>query len=276
MHESREIVGLLCRWAILAVSAGGMCGLAAVSLSGAAAVPPRPEVVIPEAVWSGQGDSYVRGSLVGGELGRNASLFLSSLGGEASQVAMYAPPSIYLPVGGDHEGMNTLLLRGIPYGPAADVRASTRMLVIGPGQPVFLVDGRVAMSQEKAALPGMQGALHRLGQVVLFTGKGVRDWPQQRADLYRLGMRQVLVGSCYREENWLGILKGSARSLARAPSRLEVVTSDPTLAIDAAAAGFEVDLVAPIGLLPASMPSLHVYSSLANLQANLASRPMKE
>lgn len=275
MSEAREILGFLCRWVLMGLAAMSLAGLAAFCVAHASPIRDEGDVIMPEAVWNGQGDFYLRGRLSGGLFHRKAPLLLGAVAGEPYLVGSSDERVYYLPVRGAREGMNTVVFRGLPYGPAAEVRGSTRVLVVAPAQRVFLLDDRIPIRQGTASLPGLLAALHSRGQVVLFTGHGAQDWTRERADLFGMGMRQVLVPMPDTRESWLRVLRLTAQSLGRPPSALEVITSDPALAVEAVDEGFSVDLVASPRLLAASHPSLRVHSSFANLQADLASRPMK-
>jgi len=274
--STREAIGFLCRWCLLA-SAGGFVALAAGAGASAtagvhedvrAALVPHDWLAAPAsatgkvravgfALVPPLAPAWVDAALVHVE------------GMPLTTARTYRDGCIVRPPR-PREGTTPVRLRGLPYGVLAFRRGEFRIVGVPKAQRVFLVDARLAREaagQADGDTPACLRQMRAAGAVALFHTGPPEAFVACRRRLDAAGVREPLVflGPPRRAKH---VVAQAAFYLRRGPRGrgVEVVTGDPALARHLAAEGYSVHFVGPAAPPVGPGATLRRHASLAALK----------
>ncbi|MCK4602756.1 MAG: hypothetical protein KAU28_09840 [Phycisphaerae bacterium] len=287
MNEStKEALGFLCRWCLLALTGGIVTVVAWTSLHGTAAVGSdiEAELVLPDVI------RYLGAR---GKYGLTGYLTISP-NHEKMPVAIYAPDEggqrllvvsrtmIYTRVKADRPGRVEVPILGIAYGPLAFKRCSAILQVISRERDVFLVDVRLAIDARAKGMAGFEDCLVELqsrGEVALFHSQPIEDYGRLKNHARRLGfeMPVLCVSEPNRPHDPLRTLWRTASALRRYGKDRQkpiVITGHAELAVLAARYPFKTHLIAPAKTQVSAHDMLRRHDSFVKFKEYLAARPI--
>ncbi len=279
-HHVREVLGFLCRWALLALTAAALpAGFYVATLPGITLTEDRaanfvvPDGLRREPVAMGV---YLRGYLRP-ELGYPSSpvAMTSTPGGETS-VSVGSGVIIYPAVIGPSAGVHRVSIRGVPYSPLAFKRAEALLALAGPKQHVFLIDAELFQGlspADRTAFDALMSELDGRGMVAFFL-EGTMDAYLAIKDLLgRSYPTRPLLWHGPAKEGWYLTIGHLGKDVLENSS---VITADAALAGAAVKRGIRADL---IGAEPLPAPGdagslLSPHASIAILKESLATQPI--
>lgn len=276
MHERHEILGFLCRWCLLGLSAAGVLALVVFFFRSATPERTSPCMVMSDGLWSGAGAIDLRCRLTDITVHQSVPYLIGGVPGGTWQIisGRWGDTEFWQPDAAI--GRNPYRIRGIPYGPAGFAENTSHFIRLAPAERLFLLDAHLVLQQRSDDLRRLMEVISSRGRLVLISGDSASNVPKLRENLKQAGFDQTLLAACTPDDHW-GVAFGYVlQSAGRPASQIEFITADPTVAVRASQAGFEVDLVAAPECWPASRPTLREFSGLANLQAYLAARPISQ
>jgi len=279
-HHLHEVLGFLCRWALLALTAAALpAGFYVATLPGITLREDRiAKFVVPDGLRRepvGLG-VYLRGYL------------RPVVGYPSSPVAMASPPEgktslsvggrgiIYPAVVGPSRGVHRVSIRGAPYSPLAFERTEALLALAGPRQHVFLIDAEFFQAlgpADQTAFNALLKELDRRGMVAFFL--------EGTMDAYLAG--KDVLGRSYptRPLLWHGPAEeGCYLTIGHLPKDVlkdsSVITADPALALAAIKRGLRAHLIgAEPSLAPGDAGSLlSPHASILILKESLATQPI--
>jgi len=277
--HSREILGFLCRWLLLAgagavVVAVTWAGLAAAEVSGRThAQLLLRDWVAPPGRADGAG-VYLRAYLdpPASRSGLDIALLIAE--GRPLGVVRTYNGSCGMLLDDPQAGTMQLLVRGAPYSAMAFQARRCRVVCVPRKRPVFLVDARMALAARACGdelWPGCLRAMKAAGQVALFHPGPWGQFLQCRRALRAMGVAEPILFDERRPDPTYTLLR-VGKELRRRERRegIEIVTADADLARQAADRGFGTHLVSDeLAAVPAGVP-LRLHASLANLKDSIA------
>lgn len=272
-HETHEVIGTLCRYALLGLTAVGVVALAVVILSGVAGgtFDPQPRIVAPDHITRPRETAYPRVWLTEPRSAAGAGLLVVSPGSADRPVlALSRRPTMFLPTRATRPGPVRMNLRGFPYGPLALVCQEVTMQIIPEDRPVTLVDARLATMAESDAWLETSRQLRRTSDLVYLHAGTLQTYQQSVASLKHSDPLSTVFAWGGQKTTPLHVVLHAVRELGRSrPGPVTLVTGKPDLGWQAVRKGLEVRLIGAReeGRLP---PNLQVYPDLRKFKESLA------
>ena len=276
-----EPLGFLCRWVLLGVCASGvaaMCWLGAIAgagmpgeagASGGAGVPAGAgassgadasgwadafvEIAPGDTVCSLAGQKVAVGLMGRDMAGPPTGVLLGTRPGGRQMLGWSQGPGYTLYIIDAQPGDNRIIIEGNPYGPVPYAAGRSRLLVVGPGEPIFLLDSSLVMpnlgSSGDARGAGGQPLgraverLDRRGLVAMVHPGPAGALARDRGRLEAAGIDLPTVAS--RSPNWdiPMTLLHLAEEVSQRPGDITFVTGDAGLAGRVSEKGFSIYLV---------------------------------
>lgn len=269
-----EAPGFLARWALLAVCTAGM--LAAAGLALAATVAARAgmtaRVIVPDG-FAGPGRrqylrGYVQPSLRGAEyllyrhLATGRRIYAAFYGGRVFFSASYRPAGTY-----------RIEYCGMPYGPLAHEAGSAMLTVVDRGQPVYLVDARLAPGgADDATFRRTLNTSTRRSAWGFFHAGSLEELDNVRKVLRATFPGVPVAGGADPQRGIPGALAYLRRRLGSGRTApIVLVTGEPDLLREVvrAGTGFQPVWVGPVEKAPAAADPGHVFPTLGAWTASL-------
>jgi hypothetical protein len=278
--HSREIIGFLCRWLLLAGAGAAVAAVTWAGLVAAAEGPRRARAQLLLRDWvaaPGRDDGagvYLRAYLdpPASRSGLDVALMIAD--GRPLGVVRTYNGSCGMLLDDPPAGTTRLLVRGAPYSAMAFQARRCRVLCVPRQRAVFLVDARMVLAARARGdehWPGCLRAMQAAGQVALF-----HPGPWERFLHCRRALRAAGAAECILFDGSpadpTGTLLRVGRELGRQDRRegIEVVTADADLARQSAGRGFATHLICQeAAAVPPGLP-LRRHASLANLKDSIA------
>jgi hypothetical protein len=255
MHENtREVVGFLCRWLLLAgvasaVVVTAIAGLVSISAPepsraaelhvGDLIIAPPQKRYVPAAVFRGERTCLKVPALLG-QIGESDPFEFAGDG----QVQMILPPWPR------QEGRYALHVRGVPFSPHALLGRRAEVRVIGPEETLVLVhaDAWPHRRSEEGEVVELLGELDGRATVAICFDGPVEGLSALRRRLARAGLNlPVLWYHGRRESSGFGLewlfRQAGGRRRTRADAPVLLIAADPRLAVWAARAGVRLHLL---------------------------------
>ena len=274
--RSREIVGFLCRWSLLAAT-GTVAAvvawaslLATVGLAGDldSHLLPRDAVVLPSPPDGGM--AYWRADLEPSPSRSGLPVGLLIAEGHPLGLVCTQPGGCSMVLDNPQAGTIPLRVRGAPYSAVAFQERRCQLLCVPAGRRVFLVDARMALAARRAqpdAWRDCLSAMKAAGQVALFHPG---PWPRLRQCAEALRARGVDEPILFddRRPDPTYTFQSVGKRLRRRHRRegIEVITADAQLARESGRERFCTHLVAEGASEAATGVPVRHHRSLANLK----------
>jgi hypothetical protein len=288
-EQTRQAAGYLCRWMLLAASAGVVVAFAWVAAAGLpdVAAGEKIDVVLVDQIWRPRRPIRAFGYLTPVVPPEAASLFAVTGPGSGVWLAQAGRGTVstYLHDSVDSEfrplapgaecTFHILDIRGLMYGTFAFEQSEALVAVVAPAREVFAIDGRLLEDAAEGDVRRAVKAMDGRGQVALFH-PGWADRPRsEQMDMYRalraktrdrLGRLPVVVvfGGSYGEMS--PVMQMDWTLGRQRAALLAVVTGSPALAEASAGRGFPTYFVGA-GPPPVASPQLTVHRNLEELAA---------
>ncbi len=282
--ESRETVGYICRWGVLAVAGATALGAAAACVRATTAIHAdlHAVLIVPDTVWvaeQGRQMNLVGYSLPGTPV-RSVHTFVSWPGRGVRFMPSHGR-HLFLRVGSPGEGVHELTAHGVPHGRFALQGGRARFHVLPVGRDVCMVDARTvrrALAAGDEMLKPVLDLLWARGDVVFVHPGPVEHYPDVRDALRRVAPRAPVVCAVDTREpddrmETLWITWDHLRRMDRKPMLL---TDDAALAVSTSGAGQPTHLVSAEAVPGPPNAPLHCHASLAKVKEYLAAEPISD
>ncbi|MGB2821449.1 MAG: hypothetical protein WBF17_10735 [Phycisphaerae bacterium] len=282
--HSREIVGFVCRWLLLAGAGAAVVAVTWASLLAAADVSGESRAQLTLRDWvappgpQADGGVYLKAYLdpPASRSGLDVGLLVAE-GHPLGVVRTYAGKCGML-LDNPQAGTIRILARGAPYSAIAFQARRCRLLCVPQDRLVFLVDARMALAacgRRDEAWPDCLRAMKAVGEVALFHPGPWRNFLQCRRELRAMGLAEPILFDERQPDPICTLARvGSGLCRRHRCDGIEVVTADPELARQSAGARFITHLVADAAPATRQVGPLRRHRSLANLKDFLSRRPI--
>ena len=281
--HTREEIGFLCRWGLLAVACGALAVILYAAVAVAVAIPRELEanIVLPDAIWQAghRERAHLRGRLLPPGLGEHSCCPIVTQAGEAQRFAPLAEQMLSPRLGPAGPGLHRVRLRGSPYDSLASQCRQALVRVVPPERLVFLLDARLAVearATDAAGLGTCLAQMRRHGAVAFFHPGPLDSFPASRGRLRRIAHDVPALCSVRQPHEPMDVVWHAAWTLNRKEALLTVVTHDADLAAEARKAGFITWLVSARPAREAGGDAPRRFGGLPKLKEYLAGRPIPE
>ena len=249
--STREIVGFLCRWLLLAMVLATVAAGAVAGLQSATAV--RDDLgttmVLSDALWrqGGPDHPHLRGYIYPSLNAPALPMALANRPGGPMMKLVAHQNVVYLETDRLQTGPNLLILKGIPYSAVAFQKQRGTLLFAPADKELFLVDDRLLSRRTGTDPETIRRLLARLqtdGYVAFFHPGDLVQLEAMRREAQQLFPDVAVVFYETKTPDPLDTLRGVAWSWgAKGNGKPAVITADEELAGAAAAESFRVRLV---------------------------------
>lgn len=232
------MMGFFCRWAILALVwlCVGMLALGAIAAGKAIEGDLYAGYIMPDAMW---GFSQIKNVHLTGYASIRlptwtSSMFIARQAREPINTVWQSGNKVYLPLVRPRVGMNTIMVRGNPYGPYAFQSYRAVAMVVDFGRVPILLDARLALDvrgKNVSAFDSLAEQLRQRGDLALFHPGPLDRYVYDRRLLAWFAPDLPLVFATKDEPDAMQTLWDTA---AHFRAKLVVITSDAELAQRAA------------------------------------------
>ncbi len=245
----KEIIGFLCRWVLLCITAAGGVGIGWAFLRGGTVVAAgSPTLQQSDAIGSGWQRNVALGYLIPPNRRVGRALFTTSGSDGSFQLVSGGPKYAYVGVPDTQPGLKKIQVRGIIYSATAFEHVEAFSEIVPPSARVICIDARLMSGVGSGRLLVAVRRLEQFAHVVLLHLGTHEEFPEVRQIARRKFPNTPLVFAIPRRSDVTYplrrityMLKHSGRNSA-AP---ELLTADETLARRAAAKGFSVHWISP-------------------------------
>lgn len=277
--SSREILGFLCRWALLALVAATV--LASVWAATASAAYVRADLgaglVMPDVIHRPGAKARLIGLAgIGTACGNTPPVLAHRPDGRldltrASRCRVYCEPVLV------HEGANVVELEGTPFGSLSYRRYRAMIYGVTPGRPVFLLDTRMlsdASGVARADLTDLVRALDERANVGFFHAGPSETFAPLRNRARRVAPGVPVAWFFPAGEQPVGTVHRVARTCSPAGSDPVTVTTDPKTAGISASQGLRTHFIGDRPVATDRPDRLTVHASAAKFKESLPSLPI--
>jgi len=281
MPEWKEVVGFLCRWALLLVAGATVFLVAWASAVASASVAAdlRAVMIVPDAVCVQTKGAHLAGFVSPVTFGRRPELALSNWGdSELLLAASYSSNRVNPRLSVYQPGVNRVRVIGIPYCRHALYKAEAMLQVVQPDEEVCLLDAAAALKARPEDVTGCMAAIkeaHR-GDVVFFHNDVAEEFHRVRGQVRERWPNVPVIFSVDRawKPKTLSYAASALKRDKRDTRKPVVITDDAGLAGIAVGSGFPAHLVTTAaGAKDAE--KLRVHESFAKFKEYLKDKPIR-
>ncbi len=273
-EDISEIMGFLCRWALLAVVAltAGAGVYASMAATAEVVKGPTMDLVFADGIDAASGPrGFV---LTSGKVSLKTRHFIVGQAGEGKKLLAHNR-SVNLSRAKLSPGVNEIEVWGIPYDSLAFRKYPASCLGDLTGRRVFMVDMRAANAwaiDDATMLTACLDEMARRGAVVMFFMGSLEKFTEMRA---RLNLIDVPSAMLFRQSakpspQWMALRTAQLLQSESNAASFCLTTNQQNLAEQFAARNIAAYLVAPAGDAPASKVNLSVIPTMKDFQRRLA------
>ncbi len=246
----KEIIGFLCRWVLLCITAAGGIGIGWAFLRGGKVVAAgSPTLQQSDAIGSGWQRSVALGYLIPPNRRVGRAIFTTSGSDGSFQLVSGGPKYAYVSVPDTQPGLKKIQVRGVIYSATAFEHAEAFSEIVPPSARVICIDARLMSGVGSGRLLVAVRRLDQFAHVVLLHLGTHEEFPEVRQRARRKFPNTPLVFVAIpRRSDLTSSLRRITYQLNRGGRNSagpELLTADETLARLAAAKGFSVHWISP-------------------------------
>jgi len=282
-NTTREILGFLSRWSLLALAGATVLASIYEGLVAAANISAglNANLVMPDGISQPGMDrvAVLRGYVPAGALAGRAPMLMVRRDGQPPILAASRKDMVRAPIRSIDPGINRVFLQGLPYGSLALEGYEAIVLGAATERDLFLLDVRMLNDPSPAHTATVRDCLERLralGSVGFFHSGPLEQFPRLRKQARQADAQTPVAFLKGDASDLTETLRSVAWTWSRRKRRPVVVTADGRLASKAAAEGFAVHLIGPAEIDRGHARTIQRHQSLAKFKEYLPVKPISE